>query len=255
MLVAVFIGGLAFGQKAAESRLVAQIQDLTGPQGASAIHALLQGTRNTTHGIFATIAGIVTLFFGASGVLVELRNALNTIWEVPTDEAPGLHSIVQMLKERLFSFALILAIGFLLLVSLLINVGIAAAGTYFNGLFPIPEAALHLVNSLVSLVVIAVMFGAIFKVIPDVQMEWLDAFAGGSVTSFLFIIGKFLIGLYLGKAGFASTYGAAASVVIFIVWVYYSAQIFFLGAEFTRCLTQRRESGAGKLPRDVRSAA
>lgn len=239
LLIAVSVGGLAFGEKAAEGHVLDEIRGLIGPQGAAGVQALLAGTRHTGGGILATSLGLVTLLFGASGVLIELRDALNTIWEVQAPQLPGLRTIVQMIKDRLFSFALVLAIGFLLLVSLVVNAIIAAAGTYFESFLPAPEPVLHLANSLLSFLIITGLFAAIYKIMPDVRIEWRDVLLGAAVTSLLFTIGKLLIGLYLGKASFASTYGAAASVVILIVWVYYSGQVFFFGAEFTKTFATR----------------
>ena len=239
LLVVVSIGGLAFGKQAAEGQVIAQIENLVGPQGAMAISAVLHGSHNTTHGLIATILGLITLLFGASGVLMELRDALNTVWDVPPSQTSGLRSILQILKDRLFSFALVLSIGFLLLVSLVVNAWIAALGRYFSAVLPVPEFVLEAANLLVSFAVITGLFATIYKVLPDVRIEWRDVLLGGAVTSLLFTMGKFLIGLYLGKASFASTYGAAASVVILIVWVYYSGQIFFLGAEFTKVFARR----------------
>lgn len=243
VLVVIAVGGLAFGQKAAESQLVWQIEDLIGPDGAAGIQAILHGTRNTTHGIIATAIGLLTLLFGASGVMVELRDALNLIWEVPAAQTTGWRSIMRLMRERLFSFAMLLAIGFLLLVSLLVNAGISAMGSLFQGWVPISKLVdLHLFSSVVSLVVTTFLFAAIFKVIPDVHLEWRDVFLGAVTTAVLFTVGKFLIALYMGRAGFSSTYGAAASLVVLIVWVYYSAQIFYFGAEFTRRFTLRHGS-------------
>ena len=240
LLVAVGIAGMVFGHNAAEGDLVWQIQNLVGTAGADGIRALLEGARNTTHGIVATLLGLLTLFFGASGVLIELRDALNTIWEVPAPELTGnLARIKSFFQERLFSFALVLAIGFLLLVSLAVNAWIAALRSLSISVAPMYESALHVVNTIVSFVVITILFAAIYKIMPDVRIEWRDVLSGGAATSVLFTAGKFLIGLYLGKASFASTYGAAASLVVFIVWVYYSSQIFFLGAEFTKVFADR----------------
>jgi membrane protein len=234
LLVAVAIGGLVFGHKAAQSHIVWQIQGLVGPQGANAVQALLEGSRNTAHGIVATVLGLLTLLFGASGALVDLRDALNTIWEVPPSQAAGLQSVINLIKERVFSFAIVLAIGFLLLVSLAISAWLAALGAFSAQILPSSEALLHVVNSLVSFLVITGLFAAIYKIMPAIRIEWRDVLLGAAVTSLLFTAGKFLIGLYLGRASFASTYGAAGSVVVLIVWVYYSGQIFFLGAEFTK---------------------
>jgi membrane protein len=238
LLIAVSIAGLAFGAKAAEGEIVRQIQSLIGPEGAGGIQALLEGTRNTTQGILATVLGFLTLFFGSSAVFMELRDALNTIWDIPPVQTTTVRSLVQIGKERLFSFVLVLAIGFLLLASLLLSTAIAALSN-FSGMLPIPYAVLHFSNALLSFVVLTGLFATIYKVMPEARIEWRDVILGASVTSLLFTIGKLLIGLYLGSASFSSTYGAAASVVIIIVWVYYSGQIFFLGAEFTKIFSNR----------------
>jgi len=248
LLAAISIAGLVFGARAAESDLVQQVQSLVGPAGAMAIQALLEGSRNTTHGALGTLLGLVTLLFGASGVLIELRDALNTIWEVPSRQLSALQTISSFLKERLFSFALVVAIGFLLLVSLVINAVIAAVGAFSASVLPVPELILHVLNSLFSFVIVTGLFAAIYRVLPDIRIEWRDVVLGSAVTAFLFEIGKALIGLYLGKASFASTYGAAASIVVFIMWVYYSSQIFFLGAEFTKIFAGRYGSQPNAYP-------
>lgn len=234
LLVVVAIVGLVFGHKAAEQEIVQQVQMLVGAQGAKAIEAVLQGSRNTTHGVIATLVGIVTLFFGASGVLIELRDALNTIWEVPTPALAGWGKITGFIKQRLFSFAIVLAIGFLLVVSLAVSAWIAALGELSESIVPGEEILLNVVNALVSFIVITGLFAAIYKIMPDVRIEWRDVMLGGAATSLLFTLGKLILGIYLGKASIASTYGAAASIVVLVIWVYYSGQIFFFGAELTR---------------------
>jgi membrane protein len=234
LLVIVSIGGLVFGRQAAQSQIVWQVEDMVGPSGAKAIQSLLEGARHTGHGVLATGLGLLTLLFGASGVLIELRDALNTIWDIPPSTAKGLQSVLAMVKERLFSFALVMATGFLLIVSLAVNAAVAAVGQYAAQLLPASEGILQAANTLLSLVVITSLFAAIYRIMPDARIEWRDVWLGAAVTSLLFTAGKFVIGLYLGKATFASTYGAAASIVVLIVWVYYSGQIFFLGAEFTK---------------------
>lgn len=239
LLVAVSVAGLVASKEAAEGQVIRQIHDLVGPQGAAGVRVLLAGAHNSPHGVIATAVGLLTLLFGASGVLLELRDALNTIWEVPPAQTAGLRSLIQMGKERLFSFALVLAVGFLLLVSLLVNAWIAAAGKFVAGILPAPEIVLHAANEVFSFIIITALFAAIYKVLPDTELEWRDVVFGSAVTSLLFTVGKLLIGLYLGKASFTSTYGAAASVVILIAWVYYSSQIFFLGAEFTKIFAVR----------------
>jgi membrane protein len=225
---------MVLGHQAAEAALIAHVQALVGTQGGRAAKTLLEGSRSTTHGIIATALGVLTLLLGASGVLIELRDALNTIWEVPTPELSGLKMISSFVKERLFSFALVLAIGFLLVVSLAVSAWIAALGALSASILPAQEVVLHVLNFVVSFVIITGLFSAIYRFLPDVRIEWRDVILGGAATSVLFTIGKLALGIYLGKASFASTYGATASIVVLIVWVYYSAQIFFLGAEFTK---------------------
>ncbi len=255
LLVVVSIVGLVFGQQTAERDIMQQVRQLAGSAAATAVKAFLQGSRNTSHGIVTTIIGLVTLLFGASGVLIELRDALNTIWEVPTPTMSGFAKITSFIKQRLFSFAIVLAIGFLLVVSLAVSAAIAALGTMSASFIPGEEALLHVVNFVVSFIVIAGLFAAIYKIMPDTRVEWRDVILGGAVTSLLFAIGKLALGLYLGKASFASTYGAAASIVVLVIWVYYSGQIFFLGAEFTKTFATRYGSQPSKQPEGMVKAA
>lgn len=239
LLVAVSIVGIVFGHSAAERDTIRQVQALVGPAAGKAVAAFLQGSRNTTHGIIATVIGLVTLLMSASGVLVELRDTLNTIWEVKTASTRGLRMVSSFVKDRLFSFAIVLAIGFLLIVSLVITTWISALAALSASILPWEAAIMHVVNAVVSFVVITGLFAAIYKVMPDVRIEWRDVILGGAVTSLLFTIGKLILGIYLGRASYASTYGAAASIVVLIAWVYYSAQIFFFGAEFTKAFATR----------------
>jgi membrane protein len=175
----------------------------------------------------------VALFFGASAVVVELRDALNTIWRVPEPSITYWASALQILKSRALSFAMVVGVGFLLMVSLLVNAWLAAMDAYFGSLLPTPAWILQVAYSLASFVVIGFLFALVYKLLPDVTIQWSDVAVGAAGTSLLFTLGKFAIGVYLGRAGFASTYGAAGSLVIVLLWVYYSAQIFFFGAEFT----------------------
>jgi membrane protein len=239
LLVLVSIVGLVFGHSTAQRETVQQVQALIGPAAGNAVAAFVEGSRHTSHGVIATIAGLITLLFSASGVVCELRDALNTIWGSPTVTTSGLGKIKTYIKQRLFSFAVVGAIGFLLVVSLAVSAWISALGFFSAAVGPFESFLLNVVNSVVSFVIIAALFGVIYKIMPDVRIEWRDVAMGGAVTSLLFTIGKFLLGLYLGRASFASTYGAAASIVVLIVWVYYSGQIFFLGAEFTRAFATR----------------
>ena len=177
---------------------------------------------------------------GATSVVVELTDALNTIWKVPT---PGgdtglVAGIRRIAKERFYSFAMVLGIGFLLLVSLVLSAWLAAMGRFFRSFLPAPEPILEAATFLISFIVVTALFAAIYKLLPAVRLEWSDVIIGASVTSLMFTIGKQLVGLYLGKAGFGSTYGAAGSLAVLLVWVYYSAQLFFLGAEFTKVYTR-----------------
>ena len=251
LLVMISIVGLVFGRAIAERQIVQQIQSLIGFQAATTSEALLKGARNTTHGVIATVVGLVTLLFGASAVLIELRDALNTIWEVPIIAASGVNKIKRFIKERIFSFAIVLSMGFLLIVSLAISAWVAALGELSSSLLPAPEIVLQTINSLISFVVITLLFAAIYKMLPSVSIEWRDVILGGAATSLLFTIGKLILGLYLGKASFASTYGAFASIVVLVLWIYYSGQIFFFGAELTRSFADRYGSHPSLHPRPM----
>jgi membrane protein len=252
LLVVVSITGMVLGQKDAQAAIVAQVSGLVGRQEAKTVQLLLEGSRNTTHGLIATVFGLLTLLFGASGVLIELRDALNTLWEVPTAQLAGIRWVFSYINERLFSFALVLAIGFVLVVSLALNTVVAALGSFSESYLPAPELVLHVLNSAVSFLIITFLFAAIYKFVPDLKIEWHDVLLGGAVTATLFTVGKLLLGLYLGKASFASTYGATASIVVLVVWVYYSGQIFFLGAEFTRVFPYRHGSQPERPPGQAR---
>lgn len=248
LLVVVSIVGLVFGHSVAVRQTMYQVQALVGPAAGKAAAAFLEGSRNTTHGIVATAIGVLTLLFSASGVVIELRSALNLIWDVPTPSFSGVQILKSFVKERLFSFAIVMAIGFLLVVSLAISTWITALGALPTAVSGLEAALLHVVNSLVSFVIIAGLFAAIYKVMPDVHIEWRDVILGGAVTSLLFTVGKLLLGFYLGRASYSSTYGAAGSIVVLIAWIYYSGQIFFLGAEFTRSFARRYGSDPNRNP-------
>jgi len=236
------ISSSAFGARAAEGRLVSEIQGLVGYEGAKVIQTLLQGAHRPSSGIAATVLGLITLFFGATAVVSELRDALNTIWKVPEDTTcTRARSIWNLVEERLLSFALVLGAGLFLLVSLIVSVWTSAAGQYLSSIAVPPRALIQTANWVVSFVVITVLFAFIFKVLPRVPLKWGDVTVGAVLTSLLFTAGKSLLGLYLGRAGFIDTYGAASSLVILLVWVYYSAQVFYLGAEFTRAYACRHD--------------
>ena len=240
LVVVVAIAGIAYGKEAAQGQLFWQIRDLVGPDGARTIQGLLQGAYKPGTGALATVLGLLTLAVGASSVVMELRAALNTVWHVQTSpDDTRLSSIFRLVKERFYSFALVLGVGFLLLVSLVLNACLAAIGKFFGGFLPAPEGLLQAATTLISFLVITGLFAAIYKVVPDVHLQWSDVTVGAGVTALLFTAGKHLIGLYLGKASFGSTYGAAGSLVVVLVWVYYSSQLFFFGAEFTKIYTKK----------------
>jgi len=239
VLILLAIAGLAFSARSAEGRLVSQIQGLVGYEGAKAIQAMIEGARKS-RGIAGTVLGLATVFFAASAVVSELKDAMNTIWRIPEDTTSStVGSIFNLVKDRLLSFAFVLACGLFLEVSLIVNAWTFAAGKYLNSGAAPPEALAQTTDWVVSFVVLTGLFAFIFKVLPRVPLQWSDVAMGAVGTSLLFAAGKFLLGMYLGKAGFRDTYGAAGSLVIILVWVYYSAQVLFLGAEFTRAYACR----------------
>ncbi|MDQ6678718.1 MAG: YihY/virulence factor BrkB family protein [Acidobacteriota bacterium] len=230
VILTVAIVALAFGQSNAQQQILDQVQGVVGTDGSKAVRDMLDHAQKPSSSITASAIALFTLFFGASGVFGELRFALNKIWEAKPKDASG---FMGMVRQRFFSFGMVLAIGFLLMVSLVLSAGLAAAGKFAGGLLPLPGPVLQAVNFLISFLGIAVLFMLIFKYVPETKVAWRDVWVGGLVTALFFTVGKFLIGLYLGKAGVGSAYGAAGSLIVVIVWVYYSAQIFFFGAEFT----------------------
>jgi membrane protein len=249
LLILLAISGFAFGGNVAEGHLVSQIRGLVGGEGAKVIQALLKGTHRPLSGITATMLGLVTLFFSASAVVSELKDALNTIWKVPEDTTCSrVRGMLNLVTERLLSFVLVLGAGLFLLASLIVNVWISAAGQYLKSVATPPRVLIQTADWVVSFAVITVLFAFIFKVLPKVPMKWKDATVGAVLTSLLFTAGKSLLGVYLGKASFTDTYGAASSLVIVLVWVYYSAQVFYLGAEFTRAYAGRHHQVATDLP-------
>jgi membrane protein len=230
LLIVIAIAGLVFGQEAAEGQIIGQIQGLVGEESAKAIQGILENVRKPATGLIATALAIITLLFGATGVFAQLQEALNTIWGVENKEGLG---ILQILRTRFLSFMTVLGSGFLLLASLVLSAGLAAIGHKLEYLLPGPEPLIQVINFLVSFGVITVLFAMIYKMLPDVSIQWSDVWIGAGMTSLLFTIGKFLIGLYLGKSDVGVVYGAAGSLIIILLWVYYAAQIFLLGAEFT----------------------
>jgi len=236
LILAISVAALFFGEEAARGQVFTQIQGLIGAQGAQAIEATITNANRVEGGSFATLVGIVTLLVGASGVFGQLQDALNTIWEVTPK--PG-RSIKNFLRTRFLSFGMVLVIGFLLLVSLVATAALAAVGTYMSGLIPNLAPLWAVVNFVVSFAIITCLFALIYRVLPDVHTAWSDVWVGAAFTAFLFIIGRSLIGLYLGSTAIGSAYGAAGSLVIILVWVFYSAQILLFGGEFTQVYARR----------------
>jgi membrane protein len=236
LLIATAIAGLVFGAEAVRGEIVGQIQGLVGKEGAQAVQAMLEGAAKPSSSKLATAIGLLTFFLGSTGAFLELQTALNGIWRVKAKPSAGIR---QLLLPRLISFGLVVAVGFLLLVSLLVSAALAALDRYMGNAFPALAAIWQAANVLVSFGVITLLFALVYKVLPDVDLRWRDVWIGGLVTAGLFSIGKFLIGLYLGRSTLASSYGAAGSVIVLLLWVYYSAQVVLLGAEFTRCYVEK----------------
>lgn len=236
LVIAISIAALFFGEEAARGQIFAQLQGLIGRQGAEAIEATITNADRVEGGGIATIVGIITLLLGASGVFGQLQDALNTIWEVAPKPGRG---IVSFLRTRFLSFGMVLVIGFLLLVSLVLSAILAGVSTYMEGFVPALAPLWAIVNFLVSFGVITCLFALIYRVLPDVHIAWGDVWVGAAFTALLFTIGRTLIGIYLGSAAVGSAYGAAGSLVIILVWVFYSAQILLFGAEFTQVYARR----------------
>ncbi len=231
LLIIIAIAGLIFGEQAARGQIVGQIQGLVGEQGAQLIQTMLQNAQKPSANLIASIIGIVTLVLGALGVFGQLQDALNVIWEVAPKPGRG---IVGVIKDRLLSFSMVIGTGFLLMVSLVLSAGVAAAGAFFGNLVPGPALLLEVLNFIISFAVITLMFAVIYKYLPDAKIAWSDVWVGAAATALLFTIGKFAIGWYMGRSTIGSTYGAAGSLAVLLIWVYYSAQILFFGAEFTQ---------------------
>ncbi|HXM38015.1 MAG TPA: YihY/virulence factor BrkB family protein [Gemmatimonadales bacterium] len=248
LIIAIAIAGSIFGAEAVRGEIVGQIDQLIGTEGARAVQALLEGAHKNQTGTLAVIVGTATLILAASGAFLELQHAVNTIFRVKTD--PKKSGIKQLVINRLRSFGLVISIGFLLLVSLLVSAALAAVTARIQRGEIGGPALWQVLNVIVSIGVVTLLFGLIYRFLPDVRLAWRDVWTGAFVTAILFTIGKYLIGLYLGRSTVASSYGAAGSVIVLLTWVYYSAQIVLLGAELTRVYAEYRE-GVAPPPSDV----
>jgi membrane protein len=236
LILVIAVAGLFFGNEAAEGKIVEQIGGLVGSEGAAIIQEMILKASERKGGIIATIIGLVTLLVGATGVVVELQDALNTIWRVIPKPGRGIRGVI---RDRILSFGLILGFGFLMLVSLVMSALLAALGGWLANIIPGWVILGYVLNYGVSFGIVALMFAMIFKMLPDVKMVWRDVWMGAVVTSVLFHVGKLLIGVYLGKASVGSTFGAAGSLAVLLVWIYYTSQLVLLGAEFTRAYANR----------------
>ena len=246
LLIVVGVAGYFLGQEAVREEVIGQVSGLIGNGAGDAIRAMIANAGSDPNGgILATIVGVVTLVIGATGVFSQLQDALNTIWEVTPKPNLGIWATI---RTRFLSFTMILGIAFLLLVSLVLSAGLSAVSKYLEGLFPQSIALVQILSAVLSFAVITLLFAMMFTVLPDVKIAWSDVWLGAAVTALLFTVGKFLLGLYLGRSGAASAYGAAGSLVLILLWIYYSAQILFLGAEFTQVYA--RLHGSHIVPAD-----
>ena len=240
LVVVIAIAGQVGGREAAQGLVMAQIEDLVGVQGREFIQDMIKNATIPSTGVIASILGTVTLLLGAIGAFNELQIALNRIWDVDPKPIKGWSTRVKdFLLKRLLSFSMLLGIGFLLLVSLVISAAISALNDAFAGIPLVPQFVLQVLNLIISLLLITLLFAMIFKFIPDVKVPWRYVWPGAAITAILFTVGKQLIGLSLGQSEIGSSFGAAGSLALIMIWIYYSSQILFLGAEFTQVFANR----------------
>jgi membrane protein len=239
LLAAIAVAGLAFGREAAQGAVVGELSGLVGEQAGSAIEAMIASASDVGSGVVGTTVGIATFLFLATGAVVELQDDLNIIWHV---QPPQSYGAMDFVRTRLLSLSFITGLGFLLLVSLVVDSGLTAIGAYVEAAFSGAAVALWLLNNAVALAIATLLFGMIFKVLPSVDLAWRDVALGAVLTAILFTFGKFAIGYYLGTSNIASSYGAAASVITILLWIYYSSLILLFGAEFTKAYAETRGS-------------
>jgi membrane protein len=244
LIIAIAVAGFVFGREAAQNQIVQTIQGLVGQDSARAVQTIIQNASSKpTAGVISMILGVAALLFGAGGVVSQLQTSLNTIWGVVPKSGQGVWGFI---RQRFVSFAMVLAIGFLLLVSLAVSALLSGLTHYMGGLVGVRAFVAHALDLFVSFIFVTILFALIYKFLPDVRIQWKDVWIGAALTSVLFTAGKFLIGLYLGISGVTSVFGAAGSLITILVWVYYSSLIFFLGAEFTQVYASRY--GPGVIP-------
>ena len=237
IVIAIAIAGFVFGQAAVSGQVASSIKDMVGDTGAQAVQAMLADAGRPREGLLATLIGLGALMFAALGVVIQLKDALNTVWEV--QEAPG-RGLWHFIRNYAASLAAVFALGFLLMVSLIVTAGLAAFGKYAAP--HVREWLLQLVTIFASVGVVSLLFAMMFKWLPDAAVDWYDVWLGAIVTAILFELGKSAIGFYIGKQGLESTYGAAASIIIILIWVYYSSQIILMGAEITHAFAKHKGS-------------
>jgi membrane protein len=246
LLLVISIAGIVFGADAARGEVQAQLGGLIGSEGAVAIEGLLKSASHPARSIVASLVGVATLIIGATSIFAELQSDLDRIWRVPELRRPN--GLMGLIRTRILSFGLIVSIGFLLLVSLVVSAGLTALGHWWGPMFEGWAAALQVVNQVVSFAFITILFALMYRILPSVFVGWQDVWLGAAVTALLFTAGKYAIGVYLGTASVSSGFGAAGSLVVLLVWVFYSAQIFLLGAEFTWIYAHSHGSRAAEGP-------
>ena len=232
LIIVIAIAGAVFGREAVEGQIVAQLDGLIGTDGATAVQGLIKSASDPVKGLVASVVSFGVLVVGATTVFAELQSALDRIWHVPEKAKPS--GLWGLLRARFLSFGLVLGLAFLMMVSLVVSAALAAFGNWSSGLMPGWEIVLQVVNIGISLVITTLLFAMIYKLMPSVRIAWRDVLVGATVTAILFEVGKLLIGLYIGKSGVNESFAAAGSLVVLLAWVYYAAQIFLLGAEFTK---------------------
>jgi membrane protein len=242
LLIVVAIAGLVYGREAAQQAITTQLSGLMGQQTAQLLETAVANASDQSSGILATLIGVATLIATASGTFGEIQSALNAIWKAKPEGT----TVSRLIRARAASLGLVVTLGFLLVVSLAASAALTAFGHRLDAVLPFGKIVMMVLNFVLSFVLISVLFAAVYKVLPDRHLEWRDVIAGAALTSLLFVIGKSLIGWYIGSSAIASTYGAAGSLIVLLLWVYYSAQIFLLGAEFTKVFANRHGSKQDK---------
>ena len=244
LVIAIAVAGFLFGEEAARGQVRGQLEGLLGPNGATVVESMMKSAQSTEAGVLATLVGLVVLLFGATGAFAQMQGAINFIWNIK----PKSMGVRGFFRTRVLSFGLVLGVGFLLLVSLLLSALLAAFGYYLSRFVPGWVGFIGIINVVFSFAAITALFAMIYKFLPDAQIRWRDVWLGAAVTSLFFTLGKTGIGLYLGKSAIASSYGAAGSLALVLLWVYYSSQILLFGAQFTKAYAEEHGRFSGPTP-------